>query len=82
MLKDTGAGNRLHDLRIKKNKTMEEVVIEFNQRFGTNITRGNISRWERGENEPSLSMAKKLCAYYDITADYLLGLNEDSETNS
>ena len=82
MLKDTGAGNRLYDLRIKKNKTMEEVVIEFNQRFGTNITRGNISRWERGENEPSLSMAKKLCAYYDITADYLLGLNEDSETNS
>lgn len=82
MLKDTGAGNRLYDLRIKNNKTMEEVVIEFNQRFGTNITRGNISRWERGENEPSLSMAKKLCAYYDITADYLLGLNEDSETNS
>ena len=76
--KETGAGKRLYELRIKNSKTMEEVVIEFNERFGTNITRSNISRWERGICEPSLSMAKKLCAYYEITADYLIGLNESN----
>ena len=79
MLKETGAGKRLYDLRIKNNKTMEDVVIEFNQEFGTAITRGNISRWERGENEPSLAMAKRLCKYYGITADYLLGLESKND---
>lgn len=81
MLKETGAGKRLYELRIQDNKTMDDVVIEFNERFGTNISRGNLSRWERGENEPSLSMAKKLCAYYGITADYLLGLEEITNDN-
>lgn len=77
MIKETGAGKRLYDLRVQQNKTMDDVVKEFNERFGTNIARANLSRWERGLNEPSLAMAKRLCAYYGITADYLLGLTED-----
>jgi len=77
MINNTGAGKRLRDLRLKQNKTMDEVVREFNERFGTNIAKSNISRWESGENEPSLAMAKRMCTYYDITADYLLGLTED-----
>lgn len=76
MITETGAGKRLYDLRIQQNKTMDEVVTEFNARFGTNIARANLSRWERGINEPSLAMAKRLCAYYGITGDYLLGLDE------
>lgn len=77
MITETGAGERLRKLRMKQNKTMDEVAKEFNERFGTSIARSNISRWESGENEPSLAMAKRLCAYYEITADYLLGLDED-----
>lgn len=75
-LKETGAGKRLYELRLQQNKTMDDVAKELNERFGTNITRSHISRWERELNEPSLAMAKRLCAYYGITADYLLGLDE------
>lgn len=77
MIKETGAGKRLYELRIQQNKTMDDVVKEFNERFGTNIARSNISRWENGKSEPSLAMAKRLCAYYGITADYLLGLTDE-----
>lgn len=77
MIKETGAGERLRNLRLQQNKTMDDVVKEFNERFGTSIARSNVSRWESGENEPSLAMAKRLCSYYGITADYLLGLTED-----
>ncbi len=81
MIKDTGAGKRLYELRMKNEKTMDEVVTEFNERFGTNIARANLSRWERGLNEPSLAMAKRLCEYYEITGDYLLGLKEKKNDN-
>lgn len=76
MIKETGAGKRLFELRLQQNKTMDEVVHEFNAMFGTSIARANLSRWERGLNEPSLAMAKMLCEYYNVTADYLLGLDE------
>ncbi len=77
IIKETGAGERLRELRLQQNKTMDDVVKEFNERFGTSIARSNVSRWESGENEPSLAMAKRLCAYYEITADYLLGLDDN-----
>ena len=82
MIKETGAGERLRNLRLQQNKTMDEMAKEFNSRFGTTIARSNISRWESGENEPSLAMAKRLCEYYEITADYLLGLPEVSGNDS
>ena len=81
MMKDTGAGKRLYDLRIKTGKTMEEIAIEINETYGTTITKSNISRWERGENEPSLPMAKYLCDFYGISADYLIGLKDNPEQN-
>ena len=81
-LKETGAGKRLYELRLKQNKTMDDVAKELNDRFGTNITRSHISRWERELNEPSLALAKRLCEYYEITADYLLGLPENPDNDS
>lgn len=77
MLENTGAGKRLYELRLKQNKTMDEVVVEFNERFGTNIAKASLSRWERGLNEPSLAIAKMMCEYFDVTGDYLLGLGEN-----
>ena len=33
--------------------------------------------WEQGRAEPSIQALKKLCAIYEITTDYLLGLEND-----
>ncbi len=80
-MEHTGAGKRLYDLRVKMGKTMDDVVIEINSKYDTKLARANISRWEACKNEPSLAMAKILCEYYGITADYLLGLEEKENDN-
>lgn len=72
----TGFGKRLFDLRMETGKSLESVVLEINDRFDTKLTRGAMSRWERGENEPSLRLAKYLCIYYGVSLDYMIGLAE------
>ena len=42
------------------------------------VSKGVISFWEMGRNEPSLQMLKKIAVYFEVTTDYLVGLeNED-----
>ena len=35
-----------------------------------------ISRWESGENSPSLENAKSLSIYFNVSLDYLIGLTD------
>lgn len=37
-------------------------------------SRTQVSRWEVGSAYPSLENLKRLCEYYSVSADYLLGL--------
>ncbi len=62
---------QLKDLRLEKSLTQEEVAkaIKTSQR--------NIGRWENGENEPTASFIARLANYFDVSADYLLGLEDD-----
>ncbi len=41
-----------------------------------NTTQSNISKLERGERKMTIEDLTKLCIYYNITADYFLGLSE------
>lgn len=34
-----------------------------------------ISRWERGIYQPDLEQLKLLCILFDVTADYLIGID-------
>lgn len=74
-----GIGNRLKELRLERDLTLDMVVYDINQRYNIEITKGNLSRWENGKNLPSLRMAKILCLYYNISLDYLIG-NTDIRT--
>ena len=40
----------------------------------TGISQRKISYLERGELEPSLNELRRLCLYYQVSADYLLDL--------
>jgi len=35
-----------------------------------------VSKWERGDSQPTASAIIKLAQYYNVTADYLLGLDK------
>ena len=63
---------RLKELRIEKKlsqKTLAEVL-------GT--TNSIICDWECGRTEPSIEMIIKLSMYFEVSSDYLLGLEDES----
>lgn len=43
-----------------------------------NISEGNITNWKKGENLPSLEILYKLCILLNESADYLLGLEDET----
>ena len=43
-----------------------------------NISESNITNWKRGENVPSLEILYKLCIILQESADYLLGLEDET----
>ncbi len=60
-------GKKLKDLRIEKNLTCKEVADAIG------LTKNAITNYETNIREPSLSVLKRLCDFYDVTADYLIG---------
>ena len=68
--------DRLKQLRTEKGLTMDMFVYDINLKFGINLNKGLVSKWENGINEPSLSYAAYVAQYYDVSLDYLIGLTD------
>ncbi len=61
---------RLRDLREDNDKTQQEIA----DILGTSQTM--YARYERGANELPIHHLIKLCEFYNVSADYILCLNE------
>ena len=59
---------RIRDLREDHDKTQREIA----EVLGTSQTM--YARYERGANELPLRHLTALCRYYNVSADYILGL--------
>ena len=59
----------IKDLREDHDKTQREIA----EYLGT--TQQVYSRYEKGENEIPVRHIISLCKYYNVTADYILGLD-------
>ncbi|MCL2369770.1 MAG: helix-turn-helix domain-containing protein [Firmicutes bacterium] len=60
----------LRDLRKEKGATLREVGEAIGYSFPT------VSEWERGIMQPTAPAIIKLAQYYNVTTDYLLGLDD------
>lgn len=40
------------------------------------MSRTGLANYEQGVREPSLDALRRICKFYDITSDYLIGLSE------
>ena len=61
---------RLKQIREQKGVSQREVAN------AVGITISAYSNYEQGIREPSVEMIIKLCKFFNVSADYLLGLTE------
>ena len=60
--------NRLRELRIEKCLSMKQLAKAID------TTDAAISNWENCINEPKISYLVKLAMFFNVSTDYLLGL--------
>jgi len=61
---------RLRELRTEKKLSMKQLAQQVK------TTDGAISNWENGVNEPKMSNIIRLAQFFEVSADYLLGLED------
>lgn len=61
---------RLKSLRAEKGLTQKELAKLMNK----SVT--GLASWEQGLSEPSVNDLIQLCKIFDVSADYLLGLED------
>lgn len=66
-------GENLKKLRSEKGMTQKEVAEQFN------VTAQAVSRWEKGEVEPSLQTILVIADFFEVTVDELLGVEKQEE---
>lgn len=63
-------GERLKELRLEKGLTQKQLAKEIGN------AQSAIVYWETNKQEPTISALKKLCNYFGVSADYLIGLED------
>lgn len=61
---------RIRELREDKNLTQAQLAKEIGVNWRT------ISNYENGIREPNLETIEKFCKFFEVTAGYLLGIEE------
>ena len=61
---------RLRDLRLEKGLSMKQLAQIIN------TTDATISYWENNINEPKISYLKAIATFFQVSTDYLLGLED------
>lgn len=66
-------GERLKELRLKRKISQTDLAKHFN------IARSTLSQYESNTRTPSDEMKLKFAEYYNVSIDYLLGNNDNTE---
>ena len=64
-------GANIKRLRSSKNITQEELSVAMN------VTCAAVSKWERGDTYPDITLLQPLAYYFGVTLDELMGYNQE-----
>lgn len=64
-------GEKLRELRKNKNLSQEELGKICG------VAKNTISYWEKNLTQPSFEIVKEIAKYFNVSADYLLGIDLD-----
>lgn len=67
-------GEILKELRLDKGMTQEDLSLKLN------LSRSSISKYETGENEPTLEILILCSNLFNVSIDYLLGRTRNAAT--
>lgn len=62
---------RLKSIRIEKNLTQKQVYTKLG------VSPNCYASYEQGRTEPNIETIKQLCYIFQVSSDYLLGLEDD-----
>lgn len=71
----------LKGLRDQKQVSMDKMCEDLKNIYNVAMAKSTISKWENGKAEPSLANARILTKYFNVTLDYLLGLEKEELYN-
>ena len=63
-------GEKIKELRKMRGLTQPELAKELG------VSNGMISNWENDVNEPGLSHIKNIAIFFDVSADFIVGVNK------
>lgn len=63
-------GNRIRELRTNMSLSQEQLADKLG------VTKQAISQMERGVRKPSMDMLDTLCDFFNVSADYLRGMED------
>ena len=63
--------NRLKELRLLHNYTMDDLAKIYNERFNGKLNKSTISRYENGLQEPLLTVVKNFATLFGVSLDYM-----------
>ena len=61
---------RLKELRLEAAKTQKDVAKDLN------ISQSTVAKWENKDQQPSLEMLVQLSYYFNVSPNYLLGVDD------
>ena len=69
-------GSKLKELRNEAGLKQSQLATVFN------VSKTTICQWETSKQEPSLEDIVKISEYFNVSADYLLGIEIDTDTKN
>lgn len=75
-------GERLLMARKQKGLTLEKLADIYNERFNGNLSKGTLSKYENGKQEPMISTVGNLALILDVSVDFLIGDKINNSDNS
>jgi len=70
---ERGFSQTMSTLRKRRKLNQRKVAADLN------ISQALLSHYETGAREPGLDFVCRACKYYNVTADYLLGLSDNPD---
>ena len=68
---------RFKELRIQTGLTQEELITQFNDKYGKRYGASSISMFENGKRIPETQSLMDFADFFNVSVDYLLGRTDE-----